>query len=402
MSRRRARSRATRDAAPVRRRYDLRWPSFVYIATTLFLAIGAINSQNNLLYWAFGAAVCGVVISGLISGGTLLALRVTRDPPPTPHAGDAFTLGYRVRNTHRFLPVFAVLIEEIGPDAGSPAMPSGIEARPALVTHCSPRGGAHAHASCTAVKRGAVSLGCLRVTSSFPFGLVRKTVIFDQPATMLVVPAVLPVRPLDRAARTGSDRVSVDSAARAGAGEEFYAIAEYSPGDPLASIAWKRSAALGTLVVRRTASAVPTRTWIEIDPEVGDASEADLDLVVTAAASIGAHLERQGESAGLYVPWADVCVTPGQGPRAIQNLFRTLAVFDPQTRRPRPFRGPLPHEQTVRIGLTTRPGEPVINARAPASWLAAGVELPEALRGSTTVTTPRAPVAREPEREAVA
>jgi hypothetical protein len=41
----------------VSRRYHLHFPGLVYIATTVMLAFGAVQSQNNLLFWAFGIAV---------------------------------------------------------------------------------------------------------------------------------------------------------------------------------------------------------------------------------------------------------------------------------------------------------------------------------------------------------
>jgi hypothetical protein len=36
------------------RRYHFRYAGLIYIGVTVFIAIGALNSQNNLLFWAWG------------------------------------------------------------------------------------------------------------------------------------------------------------------------------------------------------------------------------------------------------------------------------------------------------------------------------------------------------------
>src|ERR1041385_4840021 len=65
---------ASKPAAPLRR-YHFHGPGLVYILVTLFIAMGAINSQNNLLFAALGLAIGGLLISGIISGGALLGVR---------------------------------------------------------------------------------------------------------------------------------------------------------------------------------------------------------------------------------------------------------------------------------------------------------------------------------------
>ena len=53
---------------PTRRRYELHSPGILYLTITVFLAIGSINSQNNLLFIVFGLLAGGVVASGVLSG----------------------------------------------------------------------------------------------------------------------------------------------------------------------------------------------------------------------------------------------------------------------------------------------------------------------------------------------
>ncbi len=351
-----------RSASPVSRRYELRWPSFVYIATALFLAVGAVNSQNNLLYWAFGAAVCGVIVSGLISGGTMLKLRVTREPTGTPHVGESLQLRYQVLNGHRVLPAFAVLIEELGTNQSGKSRLERFETKPAVLTHCPPRGRGRARASVIATKRGVTELRYVRLSSSYPFGLVRKSVVFELPGTVLTLPAVLPTRGLDRRVRTRSARTSAGTRVMNPEGVEFYSISEYRPGDALVSIAWKRSASLGSMVVRRTASSLPARPWIVLDDSIADAPEAERELALAAAASIATNLAKHGAAVGLSAGWGGVSVTPAPGQRSLYRLLRALASVEPTETLARGFRGPGAGDEALTIGLGGRTGREHVNA----------------------------------------
>ncbi|MEQ8770652.1 MAG: DUF58 domain-containing protein [Phycisphaerales bacterium] len=341
--------------------------------------MGAVNSQNNLLYWAFGAAVCGVVISGIISGGTMLALRVSRDPVGTPHVGDTLSIGYALQNRHRLLPVFAVLIEELGAEASGRPKLERFDTKPAVLAHCSPRGSARAQANLIARKRGTTELRYIRVSSSFPFGLVRKSVVFESPASVLSLPAVVGTRGLDRRVRTRSVRTSSGTRATSPEGVEFYSIAEYTPGDALVKIAWKRSAALGQLVVRRTASSLPARPWLVLADELADAPEREFETAVCAAASIAAHLAKQGAAVGLAAPWAGVAVPPAPGQRSLHRLYKALASLEPDATPSRGQRGPGAGEETITIGISGRTGRERVNALATESWLAPDAQLPREL-----------------------
>lgn len=317
------------------RRYELRWPSFVYVATAIFLAVGAFNSQNNLLYWTFGVAVCAVLVGGIISGSSLMRLEVSREPAPEARVGRPFTLRYAVHNRHRWLPVVAIAIEEVLP-AGSHAR---IEPATAVVTHCGPRERVLVSARGHAFARGRVSLRRIRVTTSFPFGLVRKVVEFEDHGEMLVLPATTPVRrELLDTVRTAS-RFDAQTLSRAGLGEEFFGLRTYTPGDPMRRIAWRRSAALGTLVVHQTAAPSEARVWIDLDAGLRAGPPEAFELAMAAAASfVGAFIER-GMAAGLRAPWMGLWVAPTSGPGSARHLHTVLARLEPGSGSGVPPRG---------------------------------------------------------------
>ena len=302
----------------------------MYVATSLFLAVGAFNSQNNLLYWSFGVAVCAVLVGGVVSGGSLMRLEVRREPTQDASAGDTLTLRYTVRNGHRLLPVMALVIEEISPIGSNHRR--RIDPGCAVVAHCGPREAVIVSAHGHALTRGEVKLDRIRVTTSFPFGLVRKVIEFTHPDTLLVLPPVVRVRrELVRGVQAGA-RLDGRASTQTGVGEEFYGLRSYTPGDPMHRIAWRRSAALGTLLVRQTSLPAEPRVWIELDPRMGveGAHEpVDVERAIAAAAALAGALIESGRAVGLRASWAGLWLTPGPGRVSLARILVALARLNP-------------------------------------------------------------------------
>lgn len=390
-----ARARPRREHTAVARRYELRWPSFVYVATSLFLAIGAFNSQNNLLYWMFGVAVCAVMIGGVISGSSMMGLEVRREVVPPARAGQAFTLRYEVHNPHRLLPVVALVIEEIAPRQR--ARDRRVDPGAAVVAHCGPRERVLVAARGQALARGEAPLELVRVTTCFPFGLVRKVLEFRHPATMLVLPPVVAVkRGLADELHAGS-RLESRAVSRAGAGEEFFGLRSYTPGDPMRRIAWRRSAAIGTLVVQQTAAPTEPRVWIELDPRVGALGPeraVDFERAIAAAASLAHEHVLQGRAVGLRAPWAALWISPSSGRAALDHLMTALARLH-SAEGAAPPRRPTGREPgaTVVVSVaveTTRSGPvTLVDGVDVWSWAADPASLPGAL-----APEPRAPAGK--------
>ena len=96
----------------------------------------------------------------------------------------------------------------------------------------------------TLPRRGVHRLSGLRVSTRFPFGLLRRSMDVDAPAELLVYPALLPVR--DAVLSSGlaelNDRQSTARTRRG----EFESLREFRPGDDPRDIHWRTSARRGT------------------------------------------------------------------------------------------------------------------------------------------------------------
>ncbi len=349
------------------RQYHLHPPLLIYSGITLLIAIGAFNSQNNLLFWLFGLALSLVLVSGLLSGIMMMSVKVERRAPTDVHAGERLNMTYVVRNASRLMPAFALTIIEVpdvhahdaaavdsteadgsggGTTRGARGVLRGVLSkrgaadRPpeAFVPDVPRRGSVEVTGSALALQRGVVRTLGYRVETAFPFGIIRKSLFFRQPATVVIRPPVnQPPAPLPIGQR-GDTLAGSRPSARARDGEEVHSLREYTPGDSPRLIAWKRSSRTGQLLIKQSASGSPRRTWVVLELLPTDPSAA-VERAIAVAASTIVHAAREGRAVGLCVPLADLCTPSRAGAWHISATLTDLAMLDHTRLRPPPARG---------------------------------------------------------------
>ncbi|MBA4120683.1 MAG: hypothetical protein C0513_08330 [Isosphaera sp.] len=228
----------------------------VYCFVTTLVAIGAFISQNNLLFWLFAMALAMLVVSGVISGPMMTGLRVERLAVAPVRAGEPLVVRYVMRNTNRWIPTFALRVaEEPAPARGGPAERASPLAHQlqAMVSYVGAQGVVSFEARSGTTQRGAVRLSTLWVTTTFPFGIIKKSLRYTMPAAAVVRPVPGPA--LRSEALGFSPRPSAEPAAgMANArGDDFYSVREYAPGDSPRLISWRASARAQDLRVRQYA-----------------------------------------------------------------------------------------------------------------------------------------------------
>lgn len=317
----------TRAARIVGRRYLLHGPGFTYCITTVVLILGAINGQNNLLFAIFGLAAGGLIVSGILSGANLMGIRVERLSPRDGVLGESAGIRYRVLNANRRIPAISLLVEEIDLPrrsgerlAATRGFVAGVRARESATIEASP----------ACVARGPVRLGRFRVTSTFPFGLTRKSVEFDDSQDLLVLPrpaAVVgePLRP------SRGDRRAAAAAKASREGDEFHALREYVPGDPLRSVAWRASARVEPLLVRVDATRRAGRVLIAFD--IADDGAAQ-ERIIAAVAGMCLYAQRTGRDFAVAGPDSSMLVGFGSGPAHVRAAMRSLAIWTPESSNP--------------------------------------------------------------------
>ncbi len=312
------------------------FPAVVFTLTTLLLPIGAINGPNNLLFWMFGLAVAALLGSGIIGAWTIASIAVEREPVEPCHVGDLSRIRYRLINTSRWIPVFAVGILELErpPFAlrrkrTSPTWHRKFTRGFAFAEYIPSGGSIGISAQVAATGRGIALFDAVEVWTTFPFGLSRKTVLHAREQAAIVRPRPVRIRPEQIALLSrGKDPRSSGAASRAGAGEEFHSLREHTEGDPPRVVAWKRSASAGRLLVRQHAQPPNRRIWIGLGdltslapPIAEDALAAAAGLAVAAAAA--------GHAVGLLGSVARPAIPPRHGARPVAEVLDALALIDP-------------------------------------------------------------------------
>lgn len=302
----------------------------MYTITTVFLAVGAINSQNNLLFWAFGLAVAGMLVSGIVSGASLMGIEVARDPIETSQVHGVMRIRYRVRNSNRVFPAFSINLSERPkhpPDRelGHRANWLGRVPEPfAFVPLVRAGETVTVEAVVTPIRRGEVRFRCVSAWSVFPFGLTRKSVSFVGTRTALVRPDAadsVPDLERDRGSEPGGGRAAP---VRSPEGQDFFALREYSPGDSPRAISWRHTARTGETIVRQNSAFANERLWVVLELD-GDADLGE-KLIRVAAAAVHRAAERNIQI-GLLVPSQSLRAPPREGRGHLEAILDTLAVI---------------------------------------------------------------------------
>lgn len=311
----------------VRRRYHLHVPGVVYVLTTFLMSIGAINSQNNLLFWAFGLAVTALIVSGILSGSALMGLEVSREPLTDASAGGPLVIRYRLRNRNRFMPAFGLTVmesERTGRRAPPVTWPAHTSQPRAFVVQLGAKRTLTVEAVAMANGRGEASFDRLVISTTFPFGLARKSVTFAGPASAIVWPARAHVREGLIASLVRKGEQAGSTRAVSPLGDEFFTLREYRPGDATRAVAWRATARAGEWRVRAHSMPGPRRFWIGIDAAREDGERAERAISLAAGLAVAAH--REGYLVGVWFPSANLTLPPRHSPSSLRSILDALAL----------------------------------------------------------------------------
>lgn len=377
---------AQRASIATKRDSRLTFGGLIYVAVTVFLAIGAINSQNNLLFWLFGVSIATLIVSGIFSGNALMKIRVHARALPEVAAGQSVNLYYSVRNRSRFFPLFACLLTETVSDHKEIGVFT-----PGALLHLGPGQSGSIVGSLVPTRRGRVTLRTLKLTTRFPFGLLQKSLIFNQPRTLLVLPYQLKVRPGLVNPRSSMGEQVRRRSQRGGNSSEFWGLREYRPGDPSRKIAWKHSARRNGLVVIEHAQTISTRVWLFIiEPDEANPDHQTLgELGIAAAAALLDQATQRRLPIGIWYPQRSLVAEPATGRAHRGRLLRALATLDRDGLLQQTTLPPLQsRDQIIQISASSAPAisanpARLIDLTRPESWLLDAESLPRALGGSS-------------------
>lgn len=338
---------------PVRRRAWLTREGWYYLAVVAFGVGGAVLRSINLLVVLAGLLVAPLILNWRLVLASLLGLRVERRLPLEAVAGQPVTVELRVENSRGWLSSWLLVLEDRIERVGQEGAPAGALAAVAfpgvapagqtvagwssllgqaarqvrraltmaarglgrlaapgaedglhvrtLIRHVPAQGAASAVYRVWLPRRGRYRCGPLRVSTSFPLGLVRGQMVLPQSDDLLILP---------RMGRMQAGWTQLIVAEPAGqqwrkpqrgiSDGDYYGLRPWQSGDALRWIHWRTTAKLARPMVRQYERRANTEAVLLLDPflppQPALEDQARLELAISLVATALADLAARGQA----------------------------------------------------------------------------------------------------------
>lgn len=169
-----------------------------------------------------------------------------------------------------------------------------------------------------------VRLGCPDV-----LGLFRGWTTNPLPGSILILPRRYPMAPLSLPGLMKYQPGGVTMASSVGESEEFMALRDYRPGDPLRHIHWRSFAKTQRLIVKEFEDEFFVRHALILDTFCGPKAADLFEEAVSVASSIASNLQTQDTLLDLlFVGPEAYCFTAGRGVGQVERMLEILACVE--------------------------------------------------------------------------
>jgi uncharacterized protein (DUF58 family) len=184
--------------------------------------------------------------------------------------------------------------------------------------------------SLTPRRRGRIELAGLRVGRTDPLGLVRGLVRLPLAAHIIALPRRYRLPALALPGRRKHQRGGLSFVSSVGDSEEFLALREYRPGDPLQHIHWKSFARVGRPIVKEFQDEFFERHALVLDTAAPDGEDAAFEDAVAVAASFVHTIDTQECLLDLLFVGGEVRqYSAGRGQLHAEHMLEVLAGVGP-------------------------------------------------------------------------
>jgi uncharacterized protein (DUF58 family) len=282
----------------------------------LILTIAAVNTGNNLLYLLLAFNLGLLAAEWTVGAANLDGLELRCASEPEGGAGEAFEAELLVTRRGRWSSL-ALLLELPGqPPVALARLPVGED----QLVRCPLRYG----------RRGLHPLGPVRISSTFPFGLMlrRRTIALEGEAVAFPTPVAPNRSPLSSSASDGGAR---------GLGDELAELGDHREYDDARHIHWPSSARAGRLIARKPRGGSASPEVVVLRTRGRSAGDPRAEAPIARAAGAVRALLLRGTPVRLIGPELDL--GPGEGSRFWRAVLRALARLDPTAPDPAPELG---------------------------------------------------------------
>jgi uncharacterized protein (DUF58 family) len=356
---------------PLRRRAWLTREGWYYTAVLSFIVAGAVLKSVNLLVVLAGMMIAPLIINWRMAMASLAGLTVRRKLPEQICAGEPLVVEVIVENPRRWMSSWMLTVEDwierVEAGAGVRSQESGVRGQELgstpirflgrrLRKFLSPRRWLRLQAThaCTVIshvpacgratetyrvtlhRRGRYRFGPLRVSSSFPLGLVAAHFTQLADDELIVAPRVGRLSPewlqLIEAELVGDQRRHPQRGISEG---DYYGLRPWQSGDSMRWVHWRTTAKLGRPIVRQFERRRNRDVAILLDPWLPDhfveRDEGLLELAISLAATGVADLTSRGHSRLTFAVAGEQpeCWAGAASPLFCQELLAKLADVEP-------------------------------------------------------------------------
>jgi uncharacterized protein (DUF58 family) len=305
-----------------------------YIGILLFIFLGALLRDINLLILLAGAMIGLLLLQWRFNTRTLIGLTAQRFMPRNSFVGQETSVEIRVANPKVWLGAWLLLIEE-PLHKRLPNVVKLIEKGTTLIDEVPPKGARSSKYQLTFHQRGEYQIGPSTLSTRFPLALGRGSRTLDNAAYLTVFPRLGQLSALARGLFQQEQQGAAQAARTVGLHEaDFYGLRPWSTGDSKRWIHWRTTARLGELSVRQFERRQRHRACVLLDlygqPQKKNGPNEQLELAISFLASLANHTARHGsDRLAVAIAGSESFALPSvQSSALVENLLQRLAIVD--------------------------------------------------------------------------
>ncbi|AFY94147.1 DUF58 domain-containing protein [Chamaesiphon minutus] len=180
------------------------------------------------------------------------------------------------------------------------------------------------------LQRGLLKFCEIGVTCPDPLGLFNACLALSLPQAVLILPKRYHLPPIQLPGARRHQSGGVALATSVGDAEEFRALREYRPGDPIRKIHWKSWAKVGKPMVKEEQEEFFVRHALILDTFQSAAASELLEEAVAIASSLACEIQTQESLLDMmFVGLESYCFTAGRGLGQTERMLELLASVVP-------------------------------------------------------------------------
>ncbi len=304
-----------------------------YIGILVFIFIGAMLRDINLLILLAGAMIGLLLLQWRFNCRTLQGLAATRRLPRSTHVGTETEVAVRVSNPKSWLGAWLVIVED--PLQKLLPVPVRLPAKGvAVLDEVRPANSAGTNYRMTFHQRGRYQVGPSTISTRFPLGLGRASMTVDNSGLITAFPLLGKLTPridsIFQQEMHGNAMVS----RKAGLHEAgFYGLRPWATGDSRRWIHWRTTARLGELSVRQFERQQRRQVCVLLDlyqPEpIKSGEDPQIEMAISFLATLASATARFGsDRLAVAVAANESFALPNvQSSTLVENLFERLSVI---------------------------------------------------------------------------